>query len=140
MARLDQFCFCTEQNCTQWPNFRHKVGLCYSEAVIGHELLVLVTAPNEDEARRIANALVEERLAACVNLVGAIESVYRWEGQVTTDREMLLIIKTTDERYQELERRVKELHSYTTPEVIAFKIERGSSEYLSWLSDSVSSQ
>jgi periplasmic divalent cation tolerance protein len=108
--------------------------------VISHELLVLVTAPNEDEARRIANALVEERLAACVNIVGAVESVYRWEGQVTTDRETLLIIKTTDERYQELERRVKELHSYTTPEVIAFKIERGSSEYLSWLRDSVSSR
>jgi periplasmic divalent cation tolerance protein len=108
--------------------------------VISHELLVLVSAPNEDEARRIANALVEERLAACVNVVGAIESVYRWEGQVTTDRETLLIIKTTDERYQELERRVKELHSYTTPEVIAFRIERGSSEYLSWLRDSVSSR
>ena len=105
---------------------------------MSHELLVLVTAPNEDEARRIANALVEGRLAACVNIVGAIESVYRWEGQVTTDRETLLIIKTTDERYQELERRVKELHSYSTPEVIAFKIERGSSEYLSWLRDSVS--
>jgi periplasmic divalent cation tolerance protein len=105
---------------------------------MSHELLVLVTAPNEDEARRIANALVEERLAACVNIVAAIESVYRWEGQVTTDRETLLIIKTTDERYEELEQRVKELHSYSTPEVIAFKIERGSSEYLSWLQDSVS--
>ena len=104
---------------------------------MSHELLVLVTAPNEDEARRIANALVEERLAACVNMVGAIESVYRWEGQVTTDREALLIIKTTDDRYEDLEKRVKELHSYSTPEVIAFKIERGSSEYLSWLQDSV---
>ena len=112
--------------------------MCYSEAVMVHELLVLVTAPNEDEARRIANALVEERLAACVNIVAAIESVYRWEGQVTTDRETLLIIKTTDERYEELEQRVKELHSYSTPEVIAFKVERGSSEYLSWLKDSVS--
>ena len=105
---------------------------------MSHELLVLVTALNEDEARRIANGLVEERLAACVNIVGAIESVYRWEGQVRTDRETLLIIKTTDERFEELEQRVKELHSYTTPEVIAFKIERGSSEYLSWLQDSVS--
>ena len=105
---------------------------------MSHELLVLVTAPNEDEARRIANALVEERLAACVNIVGAIESVYRWEGQVTTDRETLLIIKTTDDRYEDLEQRVKELHSYSTPEVIAFKIERGSSEYLSWLRDSLS--
>ena len=105
---------------------------------MSHELLVLVTAPNEDEARHIANALVEERLAACVNIVGAIESVYRWEGQVTTDRETLLIIKTTDERYEDLEQQVRKLHSYSTPEVIAVKIERGSSGYLSWLRDSVS--
>ena len=105
---------------------------------MSHELLVLVTAPNKDEALRIANALVEERLAACVNVVSAIDSVYRWEGQVTTDREVLLIIKTTDERYQALEQRVKQLHTYSTPEVIAVKIERGSSDYLSWLRDSVS--
>jgi len=102
------------------------------------ELIVLVTTPNEDEARRIANTLVEERLAACVNIVGGIESIYRWEGRVTSDHETLLIIKTTDDKYSHLEKRVKELHSYTTPEVIAFKIERGSAEYLSWLRDSVS--
>ncbi|MEK6303433.1 MAG: divalent-cation tolerance protein CutA [Acidobacteriota bacterium] len=102
------------------------------------ELLVLVTAPGEDEARRIANALVEERLAACVNIVAVIESIYRWEGRVTSDREALLIIKTTGEKYAELEQRVKQLHSYSTPEVIAIKIDRGSSDYLSWLSDSVS--
>jgi periplasmic divalent cation tolerance protein len=104
---------------------------------MSHELLVLVTAPGEEEARQIANALVEERLSACVNIVAAIESTYRWEGRVTTERETLLIIKTTDERYAELEQRVKELHSYSTPEVIAIKIERGSSGYLSWLRDSV---
>lgn len=112
-------------------------SLCYAEAEMSHEILVLVTAPAEEEARRIANALVEERLAACVNIVPTIESTYRWEGRVTTDREALLIIKTTDERYSQLEQRVKELHSYTTPEVIAVKIERGSPEYLSWLNDSV---
>ena len=105
---------------------------------MSHELLVLVTAENEDQARRIANALVEARLAACVNIVGAIDSVYRWEGRVTTDREALMIIKTTDERYEALERRVIELHTYSTPEVIAVKLERGSSDYLSWLRDSVS--
>jgi len=105
---------------------------------MSHELLVLVTTENEDQARRIANALVEARLAACVNIVGAIDSVYRWEGRVTTDREALLIIKTTDERYEALERRVIELHTYSTPEVIAVKLERGSSDYLSWLRDSVS--
>jgi periplasmic divalent cation tolerance protein len=107
---------------------------------MSNELLVLVTAPSEDEARRIANTLVEERLAACVNIVASIESVYRWEGRVTTDREALLIVKTTAARYEQVERRVKELHTYSTPEVIAIKIERGSTEYLSWLQSAVTRQ
>ena len=78
----------------------------------------------------------KERLAACVNIVGGIESVYRWEGKVTSDSEALMIVKTTGERYPELEHRVKELHSYSTPEVVAIRIERGSKEYLNWLRDS----
>jgi periplasmic divalent cation tolerance protein len=103
---------------------------------MSHELIVFVTTPNSDEAARIAEALVSERLAACVNIVAAVESIYRWEGKVTRDSETLMIIKTTDERYPELERRVKELHSYSTPEVMALKIERGSEQYLNWLRDS----
>jgi periplasmic divalent cation tolerance protein len=99
------------------------------------ELIVFVTAP-ADEAARIAEAIVSERLAACVNLVGGVESVYRWEGEVTRDRETLMIIKTTAARYDELERRVLELHSYATPEVIAYKVERGSADYINWLRDS----
>ena len=101
------------------------------------QLLVLVTTSSKDEASTIAEALVSERLAACVNIVGAIESVYRWEGKIVRDAEALIVIKTTDERYGDLERRVKQLHSYSTPEVIAIKIERGSTEYLAWLGDSV---
>ena len=96
----------------------------------------MVTTPNNDEAARIAGALVSERLAACVNIVPGIDSVYRWEGQVARDREVLMIIKTTDERYAELERRVKDLHSYGTPELLALRIERGSEQYLSWLRES----
>jgi periplasmic divalent cation tolerance protein len=103
---------------------------------MSQELIVFVTAPNNDEAARIANSLVSERLAACVNIVGGIESIYRWEGEVARDRETLLIIKTVDGQYAELERRVKELHTYTTPEVIAYKIERGSDAYLEWLRES----
>jgi periplasmic divalent cation tolerance protein len=103
---------------------------------MSHELLVFVTTPNNDEAARIAEALVSERLAACVNIIAAIESIYRWEGKVTRDSEALMIIKTTEERYPELERRVKELHSYSTPEVVAIRIERGSEQYLNWLRDS----
>jgi periplasmic divalent cation tolerance protein len=100
------------------------------------ELIVLVTTADAEEASRIAEVLVSERLAACVNIVPAIESIYRWEGKVTRDPESLMIIKTTAERYEDLERRVKELHSYSTPEVIGLKIERGSEQYLQWLTDS----
>ena len=96
-------------------------------------LIVFVTVPSSEDASRIGEALVSEKLAACVNVVPGIESIYRWEGEVTRDAEWLLIIKTTDERFEELERRVKALHVYTTPEVIAFKISRGSDDYLKWL-------
>jgi periplasmic divalent cation tolerance protein len=104
---------------------------------VSHEIIVLVTTPNSDEANLIANALVAEQLAACVNIVPLIESIYRWEGEVKRDSEALMIIKTTNDRYAQVERSVKELHSYTTPEVIALGIERGSKEYLKWLRDSV---
>jgi periplasmic divalent cation tolerance protein len=103
------------------------------------ELIVLVTTSNSEEAARIADLLVSERLAACVNIVPGIESIYRWEGKVTRDQEALMIIKTTGERYDELERRVKELHKYSTPEVVAVRIERGSEQYLKWLRASTAS-
>jgi periplasmic divalent cation tolerance protein len=103
-----------------------------------NELVALVTVKDREEGLLIAESLVDERLAACVNLVPAIESVYRWEGKVVRDSEALLIIKTTDERYPELESRVKELHSYTTPEVVTLTIHRGSADYLRWLRESTS--
>lgn len=104
---------------------------------MSNALIVLVTVPNTEEASRIADALVGGRLAACVNILGGIESVYRWEGRVARDSETLMIIKTTDERYAELEEQIKALHSYTTPEVVAIRIERGSEDYLKWLGESV---
>ncbi len=101
------------------------------------ELVIFVTAPNREEAARLAETIIVERLAACVNIIPAIESIYRWQGNITHDNEVLLLIKTTAARYSELEQRVKELHSYTTPEIIALKIERGSDAYLHWLRESV---
>lgn len=98
-------------------------------------MIAFVTAANADEATRIARALVEERLAACVNIVSPIVSAYRWEGQVQQDAEVLLIIKTTDARLPDLIRRVKALHSYQVPEVIAVPIADGSPDYLQWLLD-----
>jgi periplasmic divalent cation tolerance protein len=96
-------------------------------------LVVLCTVPDEESARRIAQALVAEGLAACVNVLPRLTSVYRWEGEVTSGEELLLIIKTRDERYAALEARVKELHPYAVPEVIALPIQQGSRDYLDWL-------
>jgi periplasmic divalent cation tolerance protein len=101
-------------------------------------LVVLVTTPDAESAEKIASALVEERLAACVNIVPAVKSIYRWEGKVTRDDESLMIIKTTAERYEAAELRIKQLHSYTTPEVIALPLKAGSAAYLEWLSSSTS--
>lgn len=96
-------------------------------------VVVLVTVGSRDEAKRIAEALVGERLAACVNVVGPIESIYRWKNRVQHDQELLLIIKTVRKRLTDLEARVRALHSYEVPEVIALPITSGSQAYLSWV-------
>jgi periplasmic divalent cation tolerance protein len=98
-------------------------------------IVVLVTCGSEDEALRIANALVEEHLAACVNLVSPIRSIYRWQGKIWDEKEWLLIIKTQKQRFEELEKEVKSLHSYSVPEIISLPIGEGSSPYLNWLEE-----
>ena len=100
--------------------------------------LVLTTAGSEEEARRIAQTLVERRLAACVNIVPRIHSVYRWEGKVESADEFLLIIKTTRHREEPVRSAIKELHSYELPECLVIAIEAGSKEYLDWVGESVS--
>ena len=96
-------------------------------------VIILVTAGSEAEAELIAKALVEERLAACVNILSPIRSVYRWEGKVSDDREWLLLIKTRAERFAAVEDKVKALHSYQVPEVIALPIVAGAEGYMRWL-------
>ena len=96
-------------------------------------IIVLVTCGSEEEAVKISNALVEERLAACVNLISPVRSVYRWEEKIWDEKEWLLIIKTQRKRFQEIETRVKSLHSYSVPEIISLPIVEGSSSYLNWL-------
>lgn len=96
-------------------------------------IVVLVTCGSEEEAVKISNALVEEKLAACVNLIPPIRSIYRWEGKIWDEKEWLLMIKTQKKRFKEIETRVKSLHSYTVPEIIALPIIEGSSSYLEWL-------
>ena len=101
------------------------------------KVLVLSTAGNEPEARKIAHELVERRLAACVNIVPRIQSVYRWEGKVGTAEEYLLVIKTTKSYCVEVQSAIRELHSYELPECIVISVESGSEEYLKWIEDSV---
>lgn len=99
--------------------------------------IVLSTAGSEDEARKIAQALVDRRLAACVNIVPQIESIYRWQGKVESSREWLLLIKTTAERFPAVRAAIQELHSYELPECIAITVEQGSADYLQWVDDSL---
>ena len=96
-------------------------------------IVVLVTCGSEEEALKIAKALIEEHLAACVNVISPIRSIYRWEGKIWDEREWLLIIKTQSHRFGELEKKVKSLHSYSVPEIVSLPIVEGSSSYLNWL-------
>jgi periplasmic divalent cation tolerance protein len=99
--------------------------------------IVFTTAGSEDEARKIAQHLVEHQLAACVNIVPRIQSIYRWQGKVESAEEWLLVIKTNAERFPAVRDAIRELHSYDLPECIAVSIEDGSAEYLQWLGDSL---
>lgn len=101
------------------------------------KVLVLTTAGNEAEARKLAQGLVERRLAACVNIVPRIQSIYRWEDKVESSEEFLLLIKTTKGRASEVQSAIRELHSYDLPECIVMSIEGGSEKYLKWIEESV---
>lgn len=96
-------------------------------------ILVLCSCPNEAAASALARTLVEERLAACVNRIAAMRSTYAWKGAIEDEPEVLLLIKTTAPRYDALESRIRALHPYETPEIIALPIEGGSGHYLAWL-------
>ncbi len=102
-------------------------------------IVVLCSCSDAQAARRIANALVEQRLAACVSILPAVESVYRWQEKVESADEALLLIKTTSERFPALQKKILELHSYDTPEIIALPIVTGLEKYLGWLGEQVSS-
>lgn len=97
-------------------------------------VVVLITAPNEDDAAKMANDLVASRLAACVNIIRNIRSIYRWQGKIEDEAEVLMLVKTNKEFFRDLEKRVKEIHPYTVPEIIALPVIEGSAEYLLWLS------
>lgn len=95
-------------------------------------LVVLVTVPPE-RAHELARALVNEHLAASVNIIGSLQSVYRWDGDVVEDPESLLVIKTAGEKYPDLEERIHSLHPYEVPEIVALPVDRSSQKYQDWL-------
>lgn len=98
-------------------------------------IVVLITAPNREEAIRLADMLVGAHLAACVQILPEMESVYRWKGKIEREPEILLLVKTTRARFEEIDREVRALHSYETPEIVALPIVAGSKAYLDWLED-----
>jgi periplasmic divalent cation tolerance protein len=97
--------------------------------------IILTTAGSKEEAGNIAHALVERKLAACVNIVPRIGSVYRWQGKVETAQEWLLLIKTQVKLYERVRDALKELHSYDLPECVMLEVSAGSSEYLNWIAE-----
>src|SRR5215469_33224 len=99
--------------------------------------IVLSTAGSEEEARKIAHYLIKNELAACVNIVPQIESIYRWQGKIESSREFLLLIKTTSGNFAAVKAAIQQLHSYDLPECISVAIEDGSSDYLEWIAESV---
>jgi len=103
-------------------------------------LLVYCTVANKDEAKQIARRLIKKRLAACCNILSTIDSIYCWKGEVEESEESLMLLKTTLKKYEHLEKEIKMIHSYAVPEIIATKLETGSSAYIDWILECVDKQ
>jgi periplasmic divalent cation tolerance protein len=93
-------------------------------------IVVLITVPQEEEAAKMANTLIDERLAACVNILKDIRSLYRWKGAIEDEGEVLMVVKTQERLFENLAKRVKQMHSYSVPEIIALPIVKGSDNYI----------
>jgi len=100
-------------------------------------IVVLTTCDSQEAGERIASALVEERLAACVNVVPGVRSCFRWQGELRQEHECLVVVKSRAARFPELSQRIRELHSYDLPEIIALPVVGGSEDYLRWLAEAV---
>jgi periplasmic divalent cation tolerance protein len=101
------------------------------------KVVILVTAASREECKKIARHLVEIKLAACVNIIPSVESIFHWEGKVADDEEFLMLIKSTRELFPEIKAEISRLHTYHTPEIICLPIIEGSRNYLQWVGDSV---
>lgn len=98
-------------------------------------IVVLVTVPQEEEAAQMANTLIDERLAACVNILKDIRSLYRWKGAIEDEGEVLMVVKTQERLFESLVKRIKQMHSYSVPEIIALPIVKGSDNYIQWMKE-----
>ena len=96
-------------------------------------MVVLTTAGSEDQARNMAQALLQRHLAACINVLPGMASFYRWEGEIRDNQEILLLIKTTRRHFEQVRATIRELHTYELPEVLALPVDRGDPEFLAWL-------
>jgi len=103
-------------------------------------VVILITCPDRDSGRKIAFGLVENRLAACVNIISGLNSIYYWQGKIEDDSEALLIVKTQGSLFEEVEKFVKENHPYTVPEIIALPVVKGSEDYLKWIKETTRKQ
>ncbi len=111
-----------------------------SEQILSEPIVVYITASGEEEAEGLARALVEAKLAACVNMVSNVRSIYSWQGKIEDDRELLMIIKTQRHLFDRLAAKVREIHSYDVPEIIALPITDGSKDYLNWIKSNCSAK
>jgi periplasmic divalent cation tolerance protein len=102
---------------------------------MSNNVVIFITAGSMSEAKKIGHALVEEKLAACSNIISPINSIYNWQGKICDDKEALMIFKTKKKLFKQIVKRVEELHSYDVPEIIAMPIIEGSSKYLSWVNE-----
>jgi periplasmic divalent cation tolerance protein len=104
---------------------------------MSHKIVVLTTAGNDEQALKIANELVNNKLAACVNIIPTIHSVYRWKDKIWNDTEKLLLIKTSSHLFQKVREKIKAIHTYELPEIISFKVEKGDENVLKWIDESI---
>lgn len=114
----------------------HLHNITMADEKSAEETVIFITAPHEDDAVKIARTLVKARLAACVNIVKNVRSIYTWQGNIEDDSEVLMIVKTRKSLFSALSAKVKDIHRYDVPEIIALPITAGSEEYLRWLQES----
>ena len=126
---------CEDVFTTEEPNsILYLLGpLCYTPLAMAEYIQVLTTTERREDAERIAQSLVQERLAACVQIVGPIQSTYRWQGAIETAQEWQCLAKTRRDLYAEVEQAIRQLHPYEVPEILALPVLDGSASYLAWL-------